>query len=93
MKLNCENLKNLDEIELYADGEMKEEFITKTKTAGLSWLVLGQINYIASESIKKTDKQYDEFTNDLPTKAEALEIVKKNADEILNSFTHSPIKN
>ena len=75
VKSKCDSLKNLEEIKMYADGEMQEEFLTEIKTAGLNWLALGQINYIASESIKNTDKQFDEFTNDLSTKTEALEIV------------------
>ena len=86
VKSKCDSLKNIDEFKMYADYDMKEEFLTEIKTAGLNWLALGQINYIASESIKKTDKKVDEITKNLPTKLEALEIVKKNAKEILNSF-------
>ena len=61
-------------------------FIDELKQSGLSWLALGKTNYMASQAIKEVDAKTDQIMSNLPTKKEALEIVHREADAILNSI-------
>jgi hypothetical protein len=68
--------------------DFQEEFIDELKHLGLSWLVLGKINYMASRAIKDVDGKVDQIMCNLPTKKEALAIVQREADPILSSLTN-----
>ena len=51
----------------YAETELQDEFTNDLKLSGLSWLALGKINNIATESIRKGDDATDNIMNNLPT--------------------------
>lgn len=83
---HCKTLTDISQFELMNDPDFKDEFIDALKNSGLSWLSLGKINYTAQLSIQEVDKKTDNIVSNLPTKLEALEIVKREADAIINSL-------
>lgn len=88
----CRALANTTEMECAAVD--KEMFIDCLKDSGFGWLTLGKINYLAVEAIREVDKEADNMMGNLPTKLEALEIIKRDGDQLVKCLQneHSAIK-
>ena len=86
VKTHSEKLTDHEIFKLYAETELQDEFINDLKSSGLRWLALFEINNIVNESIRKVDDATDNIMNNLPTKMQAFEIIKSEADVILYSL-------
>ena len=83
---HCKDLTNVSLMKELSEPDMKDFFIEELKKSGLSWLTLGKINYSAQLSISDVDKTTDNILSNLPTKKEAIELVKNDADRILETL-------
>lgn len=87
VKGHCSQLANIETLQvLNSDAALKEMFIQEIKSNCLSWLTLGKINYLAMNAIQDVDEEIDAIMSKLPSKLEAIEIIKYEADKILNSL-------
>jgi hypothetical protein len=68
------------------DDDFKKEFIDLIKGSGLSWLTLARINLVASNSMEKVLKNINTHMSNLPTKNDALEIVKDLSNSMLKDL-------
>ncbi|KAM9940812.1 hypothetical protein ACTFIT_007327 [Dictyostelium discoideum] len=87
VKAQCDSLSDIGNIKDLAEiAELsviyQTDFTNQTKSSGLNWLALAQINFVASNTITGVKKNFDEVMSNLPGKAEAEAIVKACCDEI-----------
>ncbi|KAM9983593.1 hypothetical protein ACTFIY_000300 [Dictyostelium cf. discoideum] len=92
VKAQCDSLSDVSNIKDLAEiaelsVKYQTDFTNQIKASGLNWLALGQINFVASNSITAVKKNFDEVMSNLPGKAEAEAIVKACCDEIEQTLT------
>jgi hypothetical protein len=80
---HCKELSDIEEVGLLAEPELKEMFIDELKKSGFSWLVLAKINLLAFKTITDVDAKTDNIMTNLPSEAEAQELIKPLTQKIL----------
>merc|ERR1712080_71407 len=83
---HCEELKDTDILESFADDDTKAEFLDEIKTSGLGWMALGKVNLEAAIAMKSVDKNIDDIMCNLPNKKEADEMIQNLSTELLTSL-------
>jgi uncharacterized coiled-coil DUF342 family protein len=82
----CKKLADIGVIETFCEAELQEQLLEELKKSALNWLSLGKINYTAATAIRSVTRNIDNTMSNLPSKREALELVQREADLILNSL-------
>lgn len=67
--------------------DMREQFVEKLKISGLAWLSFGKLYYTLMEEVGKKSEEIKNFRKNLPNKAEAIEVVNRDADRLLKRLT------
>lgn len=76
-----------EELEDYAEDEdLHGELEEGIMNSGYSWLSVGKICKMSAETIRKVDSEVDEILNDLPTEAEAKELIQKLGAKIIGDI-------
>jgi len=87
VKSHCLSLRDIRSIEDYAsDSEFQREFIQKIHERAFGWMALGQKLVVADDSIKLVHKSMDQILSNLPSKEEALDLIRTQSQPLLRQL-------